>query len=244
MLSIGKPEQCKGKGKSTGKAQGKGKGKGANKGAGKQNVQMSQVVYFGDEEGYIVCTLASGENIQRVPPASALNGLATVSALKPRPGNKGVLYWTEDTKVSVQLEGVDLGGPPVFPYDVCVSPYFATMAFAGEVKLGEHIALVFKALAVETRYTYDSNEAYLEVQGVDIEGVPTGALRFWRFEEGDIAEGRGYIARGLKVAAERRWDDELNKYVCRDDGTRRMECTGRTAVEDVSRVAAIMKFFS
>ena len=244
VLSIGKPEQRKGKGKSRGRAQGQGRGKGANKGAGKENLQVSQVVYFGDEEGYIVCTLASGENIQRVPPASALNGLATVSALKPRPGNKGVLYWTEDTKVSVQLEGVDLGGPPVFPYDVCVSPYFATMAFAGEVKLGEHIALVFKALAVETRYTYDSNEAYLEVQGVDIEGAPTGALRFWRFEEGDIAEGRGYIARGLKVAAERRWDDELNKYVCRDDGTRRMECTGRTAVEDVSHVAAIMTFFS
>ena len=132
----------------------------------------------------------------------------------------------------------------MFPYDVCVSTYFATIAFAREVKLGDHIALVFKALAVETRYTYDSSEAFLEVQGVDIEGVPTGALRFWRFEEGDIAEGRGYIARGLKVAAERRWDDELNKYVCRDDGTRRMECTGRTAVEDVSRVAAIMTFFS
>ena len=70
------------------------------------------------------------------------------------------------------------------------------------------------------------------------------ALRFWRFEEGDITEGRTYIARGLKVGSERRWDDELNKYVCRDDGSRRMECTGRTAVEDVSRVAAIMTFFS
>ena len=90
----------------------------------------------------------------RAPPlASALSGLVTVSALKPRPGNKGVLYWTEDTKVSVQLEGVDLGGPPVFPHDVCVSTYFATIDFAQEVKLGDHIALVFKALVVETRYT-------------------------------------------------------------------------------------------
>ena len=131
----------------------------------------------------------------------------------------------------------------MFPYDLSVSTYFATIDFAQQVKLGEHIALVFKALAVETRYTYDSNEAFLEVQGVDIEGVPTGALRFWRFEEGDIAEGRAYIARGLKVCAERRWDDELNKYVCRDDGSRRMECTGRTAVEDVSHVADIVTFF-
>ena len=178
------------------------------------------------------------------PPASALNGLATVSALKPRAGNMGVFYWTEDTKVRVHLEDVDQGGPPVFPYDVCVSTYFATIAFAQEVKLGDHIALVFKALAVETKYTYDSNEGYLEVQGVDIEGVPTGALRFWRFEEGDIAEGSAYVARGLKVSAERSWDGTLYKYVCRDDGSRRLECTGRTAVEDVSHVAAIVTFFS
>ena len=104
MLSIGKPEQSKGTCKSTGKAHGKGKGKGANKAAGKQSVQLSQVVYFGDEEGYIVCTLASGDDVQRVPHASRLNALATVSALKPRTGNNGVLYWTERTMVRFQLE--------------------------------------------------------------------------------------------------------------------------------------------
>ena len=132
----------------------------------------------------------------------------------------------------------------MFPYDVYVSTYLAAIAFAQEVKLGDHIALVFKALAVETKYTHDWNEGYLEVQGVDIEGVPTGALRFWRLKEGDIAEGSAYIARGIKVSAERSWDDMLNKYVCRDDGSRRMERTGRTAVEDVSHVAAIETFFS
>ena len=79
---------------------------------------------------------------------------------------------------------------------------------------------------------------------MDIEGVATGVLRFWRFEEGDIAEGRAYIARGLKVAAERQWDDHLNRCVCRDDGRRRTGCTGRTAVEDVSRVSDIMVIFS
>ena len=56
-------------------------------------------------------------------------------------------------------------------------------------------------------------------------------------------KGGAYIARGLKVAAERRWDDELAKYVVRDDGRRRMEYTGRTAVEDVSRADAIRRFF-
>ncbi len=78
---------------------------------------------------------------------------------------------------------------------------------------------------------------------MDIEGVPTGALRFWRFEEGEIAEGHVYIARGLKVSAERRWDDDLNKYVDRDDGSKRMECTSRTAVEDVSHISDVMSFF-
>ena len=84
----------------------------------------------------------------------------------------------------------------MFPYDVCVSTYVATIAVAHEVKLGDHIALVFKALAVETRYTYDSADGYLEVEVVDIEGVPTVALRFWRFEEGDIAEGCACIEMG------------------------------------------------
>ena len=92
MLSIGKPEQGKGKGKGTGKVQGKGKGKGATKSAGKQNAQMMQAVYLGGEDGYIVCTLATGADVQRVPPASTVNALTTVSGLKPRSGNKGVLH--------------------------------------------------------------------------------------------------------------------------------------------------------
>ncbi len=198
VLSIGKPEQGKGKGKS------KGKGKGANKSAGKQNAQMFKAVYFGDGEGYIVCTLATGADVLRMPPTSALNALATVCALKPRAGNKGVLWWTENTAVKLHLEDVDQGRPPAFPYDVSVSTDFATVAFAREAKLGDFIALVFKACAVETKYTYESNEADLEVEGVDIEGVPTGALRFWRFEEHEIAEGHVYIARGLKISPERR----------------------------------------
>ena len=91
---------------------------------------------------------------------------------------QGVLYWTDETNVSVQLEDTDLGGPRVFPHGVGVSAHFATIAFAWAVKLFDHIALVLKALAVEIRHPFDSPEAYLVVQGVGIEGAPTGALRF------------------------------------------------------------------
>ena len=61
----------------------------------------------------------------------------------------------------------------------------------------------------------------------------------------DVRRGRAGVHRkGFKVSAERQWGDQLNKCICRDDGSRRMECTGRTAVEDVSHVAAIMPVFS
>ena len=79
---------------------------------------------------------------------------------------------------------------------------------------------------------------------MDIDGAEIGTLRFWRYIEGEICAGHVYIARGLKVSAERRWDDETCKYVLRDDGSRRLECTVRTAVEDVSHVDNIVAFFS
>ena len=199
----------------------------------------SQVVYLGDEDGYIICTMASGESVKNMNQRSVLNSLVTVTALKPRLGHKGILCWTDEARVIAQLEDADLGRPPMFPYDTTVSAYFATFAYSWEVRLSEHIALVFKALSVESRLTFDSSEAFLEVAGEDIEGAEIGALRFWRYEEGEICEGRVYIARGLKVSAERRWDEEAAKYVSRDDGSRRLECTVRTAVEDVTHVERI-----
>ena len=143
---------------------------------------MAQAVYVGDDDGYILCTLVPAENLQRVPSAAAVNALATVNALRPRTGAKGVLYWTEHTTVSLHLENVHQDVPPEFPYHVSVSTDFAALSLVQETMVGEHIALAFKACAVETRET-NGSQLFLEVHGIDIEGATTGphsVLEVWR----------------------------------------------------------------
>ena len=77
-----------------------------------------------------------------------------------------------------------------------------------------------------------------------MDGTYLGPLRMWRFEEEDITAGQTYILRGMRVAVESSWDYELMKYMPRADGKRTVECTSRTAAEDVTHVNAIQAYFS
>ena len=51
-----------------------------------------------------------------------------------------------------------------------------------------------------------------------------------------------YIIRGLKVVAETMWSNDDYPYIQRPDKTQTVECTSRTAVEDVSHVPAFMEY--
>ena len=74
-------------------------------------------------------------------------------------------------------------------------------------------------------------------------GAATGALRFWRYVDGDIIEGRIYIVRGLKIVDETYWSDDAWKYVPKEDGTKTVEITFRTALEEVTDVVALARYF-
>ena len=103
-------------------------------------------------------------------------------------------------------------------------------------------ALVIKATSVEQKTTFDKGEPYLEVHGVDMDRVPITALRMWMFEEGEVVPGNLYILRGLRVAPDRVWDDAAWKYVPSPD-RRKLDCSGRSAVEDVTSFSSIAAFF-
>ena len=142
LLSIGKvSESSKGKGASGHKGKpGKNKGgvKGKNKQAQPSAPQQSVVVYFGDNEGYIMCTLASADAVKRVPNAASRLAEVDVSMLSPIPGRPGVLRWTVDTVVSFRMQASHNAAPKTFPYATsCVSANFATYAHAQEANLGE-----------------------------------------------------------------------------------------------------------
>ena len=141
----------------------------------------------------------------------------------------------------MRLEEVERGAPHVFPYDTGISQDFCTPAFAQDMNVGEHAALVFRALMVEQRWT-EKGEVYLVAHGVDVDGTMVTSLRLWRFGEDDLATGANCVIRGLKVMLETQWDGW--KYVPRLDGPKIFECTSRTSVEDVSHVPAITSLFT
>ncbi len=111
----GKSMQGKGKGKSTGSFDGPGR-------------QECRAVYLG-QEGYIVCTLAFGADVERIPENPV--GLSVdMVGLKPRGGQIGVLYWDAQTQLVKRLEQYDRNVPRSFPYDTTeVSNDLATFEF-------------------------------------------------------------------------------------------------------------------
>ena len=172
-----------------------------------------------------------------------LGSLVNATKLQPRAGQLGVLRWTDETRITSCLEPVHTDGPYVFPYDTTLSYDFCTSSFAHECQVGEHVGLVLQVLMAEEKYTNNSGDPYLEVHGTDIEGAMVASLRLWRYANGDLTEGNTYIIRGLKVMLAKQWDAEQWKYIFRGDGSKTLECTSRTAVEDVSHIEAITAFF-
>ncbi len=71
-----------------------------------------------------------------------------------------------------------------------------------------------------------------------------GPLRLWRFETDDVHARTVYILRGLKAVPETMWSQEEWKYIPRPDKAQTLECTSRTAVEDVSHVPSITHYFT
>ena len=58
-----------------------------------------------------------------------------------------------------------------------------------------------------------------------------------------MSQGNVYAARGMKVVADTYWDSVTWKYLPKDDGSKTVECTPRTALEDVTNVPDTVQFF-
>ena len=147
--------------------------------------------------------------------------------------------------MTLRLEAGHSVHPHVLPYDTSTETVdFATHAYAVACNLGEFVAVVVRPNSVEAKSTSDKGEPYLVVHGKDMSGQPIGPLRLWRHHEGDVEAFSTYIMRGLKVVCETVWSEDLHKYVPRADQAKTVECSFRTAVEDVSHVPSIVSWFS
>ena len=224
------------KGKDKGKFTGKGKdGKGKSK-AGKQD---SKVVYVG--QGTCVIGIAFfGDQLEHLRDI-AISSLVDITGLKIRLGQINMFYCGEATVVSNHHSTA----PHAFAYETAGLDHLATMSYLNECNVSSFVHLVIHATQVEARLSNEQTideQPFLLVHGYDMENVPTGALRFWRYEDGDIAEGKTYIVRGLKVVDYKWWCDGAG-YVPKGDGSKTVEICWRTAVEDVTHMQQLARHF-
>ena len=234
----------KGKNKNKDKSKGKGKdGQGKRGKCGKtENARQDAKVMYVGQDKHVIAIAAFGDDVNQLP-ESILGCLVNVHGLRPRAGQMGTLYWSELARIVKSLEQVDAGVPPVFEYETgAVTQDLATMAHIQDYPKGDFVALVIRPQSVEARYT-EAGEPYLLVHGYDMNGAATGALRFWRYEDGDIIEGKIYIIRGLKIVDETCWSDDAWKYVPKEDGTKTVEIAYRTALEEVTDVVEVAQYF-
>ena len=268
VCEVPKKGKSKDKGKSkSGKldhnsAKGKGKGKGQEQGKGKAAPQLGEgkgrvlpsatsatrqdciAIYCG-QQGYVVCVLAFGDDVQRLPLDDIVGTDIDLSNVRSRLGQVGVLYWDEHSSLAV-VSHHDTSVPPPFPYDISeVAQDFATMDYVQNAEVSSYVALVLLAHQVQQNETYNTQQPFLGINGVDMAGRPVGPIRLWRWTEADadMRPGNVYIIRGLKVVKETQWSDALYSYAPRDDGRQAVESSFRVAIEDVSHVEGIWAFF-
>jgi hypothetical protein len=246
LLSIGKVSDPPSNHKGKGQEKGQGKGKKGKKGKGmiETSTQKIQPVYFGDDKGKVICTLATGDDVNRMPATISRYAHVDISSLKPQAGQLGVLHWTESTQMTLRLRPRDSGCNYIFPYDVTsdYSKDFASMAFVRESAVGTYVAIAMKITDVQPKWTSTQAEPYLQLMGVDTEGSAVGPLRLWQHEEGDIKPGGAYIVRGLKVVNDRVWDPAKSMWTRSPDAPKTIECSVRTACEDVEDIESITQY--
>ena len=116
------------------------------------------------------------------------------------------------------------------------------MEFMRECRVGTYVAIAMRIHDVLAKWSA-IDEPYLELMGVDTEGGDVGPLRLWQHEEGDIKIGGAYVVRGLRVVHDRAWDSTRGIWVRSSDQPKIVECSVRTACEDVEGVESITQCF-
>ena len=135
-------------------------------------------------------------------------------------------------RITLQRDQEDRGVACEFRYNIVESKNFCTVAFAQNMDVGEHAALVLRITSVEQQGTIEEGNSCVVVTGFDLMNADVNALCLWGFSTEDIWKGSTCIIRGLLISLVRE-ETHLKTF----------ECTNRTAVENVSAVAHITALF-
>lgn len=235
-ISLVSINSAKGKGKDKGKLKTKGKSNSPSKGKVKDTGEC-RAIYVG-AKGRVVCVLAFSAAVASFSQL-APGCLVEIDGLRLKQGVAGTLEATSKLVVIVDSQAT----PAKFPYYVDeVTDQFASMEHAQQANVQTYIDLVLQCTSVEQNEKSDG-ELYASLHGRDMNGVIVGPLRMWRFSATDVHNNNIYIIRGLKVILDRYWCNQSWEWKPCTDGSKRLECNFRTAIEDVTAIDSIAKMF-
>ena len=245
VLSMSKVNTVPIKGKGKGKAKGKGKGKEKGKAVGKDKSgsarEECQAIYV-TQEGHVACIMAFGAQVVQMP-KHVPQGAVRVYGLRAKQGYVGILTWEADTKL-VCLGPFGSASGPTCPYmNSAATDGLATCNSVHHKSLGEYVDFVIKVNSAQEYMSSINGEPYLRIHGFDMENNHVWPLFMWRFKEGDLVNNRIYILRGMKVVKETQWCVHSHAWMPFEDARQKIECSFRTAVEDVTDVQTIKEYF-
>ena len=110
------------------------------------------------------------------------------------------LSWTEEMRITLQRDQEDSEGAGEFRYNIVESKNFCTVAFAQNMDVGEHAALVLRITSVEQQGTIEEGNSCVVVTGFHLMNADVNALCLWGFSTEDIWKGSTCIIRGLLIS--------------------------------------------
>ena len=133
----------------------------------------------------IVCVIANSESVlNRVPGPERVGALYDVTELVPRPGQRGMLYWSEQTQVRFRLSAAQYS-------HMAFLDSYDTYAAIQLASLNAYLSPIVKVVSVETKWTSTAKpDPYLEIYASDRDGQYLGPMRLWRFNDGVISAGK------------------------------------------------------
>jgi hypothetical protein len=212
-----------GKGCNKGDASIKGKGYGSHTAAkGSSKRTAAKALYFG-QDGYVQCIIVGSAQF-----------LSFTDDTKGHDFNlQGLRYEARSELLFLSGEGQSEKCAHALPFEHCLDNT-ASVQSVESMTPGDFVTVAIAVQKVNTNLWTQMGDPYIEIDGLDMEQNMLTRLKMWRYDEADhIDTNRIYIIHGMKV--KQGWEGWGSSKV--------PECCYRTAMEDVTDVAAIAKWF-
>jgi hypothetical protein len=212
------------KGLHKGDAPFKGKGYGSHTTAKGSNKRIAAKAIYVGQDGYVQCIIVANTHFSLFTDATKGHDFNLL----------GLRYEARSQLLFLSAEGQSELCEHAAPFDHCLD-HTATVQSVAPMTAGEFVTVAISVQKVNDNLWTQGGDPYIEIDGWDMDQTMLTRLKMWRYDESDhIGSNRIYIIHGMKV--KHGWESWGSSSV--------PECCYRTAMEDVTDVAAIANWFS